>query len=59
MKTSLWTVEFDNGQAVIVSARTVLMAIRNGVWGYNKDSGRPPLKSSNVIKVYHGTDDLP
>lgn len=51
MKTSLWQIDFDNEQSVIVSTSTILMAIKNAVWGYNKDSLAPKVNSSNIVKV--------
>lgn len=37
MKIDLWTIDFDTGYRMYVSASTVKTAIKNAVWGYNKD----------------------
>ena len=54
MKTVLWTVDFNNGMQMYVSASTVLVAIKNAVWGYNKDRGTLPITAKDVVKVQKG-----
>ena len=54
MKTKLWTVDFSNGKRMFVSASTVLVAIKNAVWGYNKDSGNEKITPKQVIMICQG-----
>lgn len=54
MKTKLWTVDFDLGfrrSRLYVSAPTVLVAVKNAVWGYNKDSEAPKVSSKQITMV--------
>lgn len=37
MKTVLWTIDFNTGFRMYVNATTIKIAIKNAVWGYNKD----------------------
>lgn len=53
MKTTLWTVDFDTGKRMYVSASTVKIAIHLAVWGYNKDMDTK-LNSSNITAVQKG-----
>ena len=55
MKTSIWTVDFDNGKRIYVSATTVLAAVKYAVWGYNKDSDSLQIFPKNIIQVRKGT----
>lgn len=56
MRNYLWTVDFDNNCRMYVSASTILMAIRNAVWEYNKNMDGS-LKSSNITSVRLGRYD--
>ena len=53
MKTYLWTVDFNNNFRMYVSAPTVLIAIKNAIWGYNKDMNES-IKSSSITAVRLG-----
>ena len=54
MKSVLWTVDFSNGMQMYVSASTILVAIKNAVWGYNRDSGSLKITAKDVVKVQKG-----
>lgn len=56
MKTYLWTVDFNNGFGMYVSATTILTAIKNAVWGYNKDYNTR-ITSKNIVSVRKGRYD--
>lgn len=56
MKTQIWTVDFDLGHRhsrIYVSASTVILAIKNAVWGYNKSTGEN-INSKRIVKVRQG-----
>ena len=56
METTLWTVEFSNGRKMYVSASTILVAIKNAVWGYNKDSSPLRIHPRDVVKARKGKE---
>jgi len=53
MKSNLWTVDFNTGARMFVSASTVKIAIKNAVQGYNKDMNGN-LNSADITMVYKG-----
>lgn len=53
MVTILWTVDFNTGARMFVSASTVKMAIKNAVQRYNKDINGH-LNSADITMVYAG-----
>lgn len=53
MKTVLWTIDFNTGARIFVSASTVKIAIRNAVEGYNKDMNGH-LTSADIDMVHRG-----
>lgn len=53
MKTVLWTINFDTGKIIYVSASTILVAIKNAVWGYNKDHAGK-MSPKNVVRARKG-----
>lgn len=56
VESVLWTVDFDIGARMYVSASTVLNAIKNAIWGYNKDMNGS-LKPKNIVNVRKGKYD--
>jgi len=58
MKTVLWTVDFSNGMRMYVSASTISVAIKNAVWGYNRDSGALKITAKDITKVQKGNKEF-
>lgn len=57
MKTKLWTVDFDlsfRQSRLYVSASTVKMAIKNAVFGYNRDVIGENVNSKQIVMVCQG-----
>lgn len=57
MKSKMWTVDFDLGfrqSRLYVSASTVKMAIKNAVFGYNRDVIGENVNSSQITMVCQG-----
>jgi len=57
MKTKMWTVDFDLGfrqSRLYVSASTVTIAIREAVWGYNRDVIGENVNSKQITMVCQG-----
>ena len=57
MKTKLWTVDFDLGfrqSRLYVSAPTVKIAIRNAVFGYNRDVIGENVNSKQITIICQG-----
>ena len=60
MKTKMWTVDFDLGfrqSRLYVSASTVKIAIRNAVFGYNRDVIGENVNSAQITMVCQGQID--
>ena len=56
MRTILWVVDFDNGMSIIVNASTVLVAVKNAIWGYNKNA-LPKMTPKRIIKIVPFEED--
>jgi len=54
MKTVLWTVDLNSGLRMYVSASTVLVAVKNAVWGNNKDDSYMKITAKDITMVCRG-----
>lgn len=56
VESILWTVDFNTGARMYVSATTILNAVKNAVWGYNKDMNEK-IAPKNIVSVRKGKID--